>query len=79
MFPLFPHLSKEQIIYIIRAPMENNADLVGSNTFYSFIENVRKSGLFSDEDLDTLLTSSNLKTYLKVKNKADEDDLDLPF
>ena len=78
-FPLFTHLSKGDIIKIIRAPKDSSADLIGSNTFRKFIDNVRQSEKFANDELNELLRTANLYSYIKEYEKQAEDDLDLPF
>jgi hypothetical protein len=78
-FPLFTYLSKTDITKIIRAPIESSADLVGSNTFRKFIDNVRQSGKFEYDELDNLLKASNLNSYIREQEEQLDDDGEIPF
>ena len=56
--PLSEDLEKDEIIRIIEMPSKTGADLIGAHGYYLFISRVRKSGLFSDQELNQLLTEN---------------------
>lgn len=54
-FPLFDELSPENIERIVRMPVEHGSALIGASKYGRFIEKVRESDTFSNQDLDSLL------------------------
>ncbi|MGI0486196.1 hypothetical protein ACN4EK_12210 [Pantanalinema rosaneae CENA516] len=64
--PIFDELEKSDIMQIIRFPKETEADLIGATGFSIFIERVRLSKLFDDDELNQLL-SQNGASYLVLR------------
>lgn len=61
--PLFDLLNRSDVERIIRLPVETNADLIGAGSYSTLIEVVRRSGLFTQGDLNKLL-DENRAHYL---------------
>ncbi len=57
--PLFDSLSAEDIRLIIRMPTEHNSDLVGSNMYASFLDQVNRLGLIEWDEFHQLLMDNN--------------------
>lgn len=58
--PLFSHLTRDDIERVIRMPTETTADLVGATRFEQFIEQVSRTGLIPEAELETLLVNNRM-------------------
>ena len=79
-FPLFESLTQQHIETILRAPIENGADLRGSHSFARFIRQVRAEKIMKEGELDRLLEDNNLLDFMQTAPSRDDDlDDEIPF
>jgi hypothetical protein len=61
--PIFSTLSSEDVRNIIQLPTTTSADMIGANSYYTFINKVRENNIIAPEELDALLIA-NKASYL---------------
>ena len=61
--PIFSTLNSEDIHKIIQLPRTTSADMIGANSYYTFINKVRENSIIASEELDALLVA-NKASYL---------------
>lgn len=64
--PIFEFLSKDDITKIIRMPTESQTDLPGAHAYSIFIKTVRDSKIFSEDELNAILSENNANYLVPV-------------
>ncbi|MCS4311709.1 hypothetical protein M2397_002004 [Pseudomonas sp. BIGb0381] len=70
--PLFSHLTRDDIERVIRMPTETTADLIGSNRFEQFIDQVSRTGIIPEAELDTLLGNNRMEYLVRERQRERE-------
>jgi hypothetical protein len=68
--PLFSHLTRDDIERVIRMPTETTADLIGANRFEQFIEQVRRTEIIPEAELNTLLGNNRMDYLVRQREPA---------
>lgn len=67
--PLFSHLTRDDFERVIRMPTETTADLIGSNRFEQFIDQVSRTGIIPEAELDTLLGDNRMEYLVRERQR----------
>lgn len=67
--PLFSDLTRDDIERVIRMPTETTADLIGSNRFEQFINQVSRTGIIPEAELDTLLGNNRMEYLVRERQR----------
>ena len=67
--PIFGELNKADVERIIKMPVETGADLPGAHSYQLLIDEVRKTKMFAEPELDLLL-EENRASYLVPKEET---------
>lgn len=70
--PLVGLLSKEQAEQIIKSPRENNADLLDSIEFQSFLKKLSKQDYITRDEINDLLIAESIPQYQKYTEEGVE-------
>ncbi|MGE1176500.1 hypothetical protein [Pseudomonas sp. BW7P1] len=72
LLPLFTNLTRDDVERVIRMPTETGADLPGANMYEQFIDQVSRTGIIPDAELDTLLNNNRADYLVRIRQRERE-------